>query len=740
MGNQQKQVDAFAGSIEFLDHGFAIFDDALRLVIANGRFKSLFLERLCRPGQPLQSLLESRASDDDIEKLVYDVSDTRARGDYGAVGSIDLTTSGPLPDRLDLFSTDGGKVTAIVRHTPANLMMDRDVRDLFGDAIDHVNFGVALIDDENRLVFANQKFREIGDPNNNLLIPGQRMRDIHAQAIRTGLFPIAEGMTSEQVLGYLDMVIDTNGQDFPVPNNHGSELVGNVYDTEHGGKVLTIQDVTQARQTERLLVNAMDHLPVGVAIEDASGQFTHCNDALAEPYGLDGAALLQMTGPERIAYLAPKLASINNQPVREDLGDAFRKAIVEQRQTLRPFEVNFKSGRHFLVERAETQNDGRVVVVTDITSLKDAETRNLAAVTDAVQSLDIGLVLIDKEFKQAFGNDKWREIFASEAVPPTTGEDVKDVLGRQIDAGMYLLPDTISRTNFVDYLGDVLTNYKKDIPLAFADGRFVLASCHRTRLDGYLISFVDITEKRKIERELERQRQITQQQEKLSALGELLAGVAHELNNPLSIIVGYAQMLEDELSDPNLLRRVGRISEAATRSAKIVQMFLSMAKQQPFETEPCSVNEIVDTALEVAQQDLDTRYRLNVEFADDLPVIKGDADQLIQVMYNLVINAQQAIREKGREGILSVRTYRSSSDREAVIEIANNGPGVPKKLRNRVFEPLFSTKEIGEGTGVGLAICHRIVSGHNGTIAVNDSKLGGARFVVRLPLPKEMLT
>ncbi|WP_189799457.1 ATP-binding protein [Tateyamaria sp. syn59] len=478
----------------------------------------------------------------------------------------------------------------------------------------------------------------------------------------------------------------------------------------------------------------MARLPVGVAIEDAQGQFTHCNAAFAAPYGLTPNASIAMSPETRMAYLAPQLVSVDNDTTHGDLGLAFREAILRQREDLHPFEVRFKTGQHFLVERAKTDSGGRVVVVTDVTALKDAATRNLAAVTDAVQSLDIGVVLFDKDLKILLSNEKFDDIFVSEDAPVRLGDHAITAFLHQLDAGIYRIPEGVTKDEYAAQIERLVEKNSSNVPLEFTDGRYVLASCHKTRLDGYLLSYIDMTEQRVIEDELTRQREITHQKERLSALGERLASMAHELRTPQSIIVGYTHMLDEQVDDPVLKRRVESIADAADRSARIVEMFLDMAKEQPFEKRPCDLNDIAASALDVAESGLEPDTDVQVTFAEGLSPMAGDADQLIQVIYNIVINAQHAIQGTDHPGVLTLRTQEDSTNDRAIVIVSDNGPGVPLDLRGRVFEPLFLTKDVGEGTGMGLALSHRIVTSHQGTITIGKSSLGGARFEVHLPL------
>jgi signal transduction histidine kinase/CheY-like chemotaxis protein len=243
----------------------------------------------------------------------------------------------------------------------------------------------------------------------------------------------------------------------------------------------------------------------------------------------------------------------------------------------------------------------------------------------------------------------------------------------------------------------------------------------------------DITDQLAMQAELERQRNISHQNEKLSALGELLAGVAHELNNPLSIVVGYALMLRNKIEDPTQRKRVERIGEAAERCAKIVKMFLAMARQRPARIENCSLNEILETSLDVAGFGFEAKnIRIKLELAPNLPPVAADPDQMAQVFINLIANAEHTLVERGKGARLKLISLYDKSSNEVVIKIRDNGAGVHQAIQRRIFEPFFTTKDTGSGTGIGLAFSHRIITSHEGTLSLYSIPGNGATFIVRM--------
>jgi len=243
----------------------------------------------------------------------------------------------------------------------------------------------------------------------------------------------------------------------------------------------------------------------------------------------------------------------------------------------------------------------------------------------------------------------------------------------------------------------------------------------------------DVAEKKRSAQVLAEQREALHQREKLAALGSLLAGVAHELNNPLSVVVARAIMLEEQ-GHPATKTAALKIRTAAERCARIVRTFLAMARQQPPERGPVSVNEVIGAALDMTAYAVRTsNIEVAVDLGEDIPTILADPDQLHQVVINLVVNAQQVLQD--RPGPRRIRVA-SRFDAEAGvirIAVADNGPGIPGHLRARVFEPYFTTKPTGMGTGVGLAVSHGIVEAHGGTLALDCPEMGGAVFTITLP-------
>jgi two-component system NtrC family sensor kinase len=244
----------------------------------------------------------------------------------------------------------------------------------------------------------------------------------------------------------------------------------------------------------------------------------------------------------------------------------------------------------------------------------------------------------------------------------------------------------------------------------------------------------DITDKKRSAEELVRQRETLHQREKLAALGSLLAGVSHELNNPLSVVVARAVLLEEQGDAATRVAAV-KIRTAAERCARIVRTFLAMARQQRPERGPAAINDVIAAALDITGYAIRTSgIDLTVDLAPRMPLILADADQLHQVMLNLIINAQQALQDQAPPRRLAVRSRHDEARGALEVVVADNGPGIPLALRARIFEPYFTTKATGMGLGVGLAVSLGIIEAHGGTLTLDCPAEGGAAFLISLPV------
>lgn len=249
-----------------------------------------------------------------------------------------------------------------------------------------------------------------------------------------------------------------------------------------------------------------------------------------------------------------------------------------------------------------------------------------------------------------------------------------------------------------------------------------------------VFSALNITAKKRAEDELERSRDALHQSEKMNALGSLLAGVSHELNNPLAVVVGEAILLEEDAEGSEFAASAARIRKSAERCSRIVQTFLAIARQRPPERVPLDVPDVVAAAVELTDYGMRSNgIEIVREIEPGLPKVAADSDQLHQVLVNLLINAQQALQEgpPPRRICIGVRYDRSSD--LLCIDVADNGPGIPEDVARRIFDPFFTTKPQGAGTGIGLSFSHGVVEAHGGRLSLIPSD-EGAHFLIELPV------
>ncbi len=229
------------------------------------------------------------------------------------------------------------------------------------------------------------------------------------------------------------------------------------------------------------------------------------------------------------------------------------------------------------------------------------------------------------------------------------------------------------------------------------------------------------------------------QTEKLAALGQMVSGVAHELSNPLTSIMGYAHRLLARADVPGWSAELRQIYQEAERAGTILRQLLLNARETLPERGLLSLNQIVQRALDLQRFSLAAeKIRVEIDLDPVLPFVEGDPGHLQQVLMNLVGNAQQSLEQQGQGGTISLRTRRIG-ERRVLLEVSDNGPGIPQAILARIFDPFFTTKPAGEGTGLGLSIVLSVVREHGGQVHVISPPMGGAVFQIELPTASEVL-
>jgi two-component system, NtrC family, sensor kinase len=252
---------------------------------------------------------------------------------------------------------------------------------------------------------------------------------------------------------------------------------------------------------------------------------------------------------------------------------------------------------------------------------------------------------------------------------------------------------------------------------------------------GHVLVARDITRETRLEREQAALRERLGQSEKLAALGQFVAGIAHEMNNPLQGVLGHLELLIETSADARPLRRdLRRIYHEADRAAKIVRNLLVFAGSRQMTRRRLRINRVLSRVISSRTAAL-SRAAIEVsrDEAADLPAVMGDPLLMHQAFLNILINAEHAILATGNPGRIDVQVTCEPRDRRVVTVVKDSGPGIPPDILPRIFDPFFTTKEVGRGTGLGLAITYGIVQEHGGTVTAANSRGGGAVFTISLP-------
>ena len=229
------------------------------------------------------------------------------------------------------------------------------------------------------------------------------------------------------------------------------------------------------------------------------------------------------------------------------------------------------------------------------------------------------------------------------------------------------------------------------------------------------------------------------QSEKLSAIGKFVAGVAHELNNPLAAVVGFSEILKKATADAKSRHYSETILKAALRCRKIVQSLLSFARREQPERKLVSMNSLIEMVLDIVAYSLRTsNIKVVTQLEADLPMVLVDTSQIQQVLLNIINNAHEAIEAGRQAGRLQIVTETRTPNIR--ITIQDNGPGIPREHLRRIFDPFFTTKEVGKGTGLGLSLCYGFIKEHGGTITPSSELGKGATFLIELPIAEKAET
>jgi PAS domain S-box-containing protein len=332
-----------------------------------------------------------------------------------------------------------------------------------------------------------------------------------------------------------------------------------------------------------------------------------------------------------------------------------------------------------------------------------------------------GCEILECEESNIIGHN-WFNTFIPERMRPEAWSIFKRILKGEIEHFEYLegfaVLSTSGKEKQVTWHNSVIKN-------------------ERGKIVGILRSGEDITELKRMEEERKVLEQKAQLSSRLASVGELASGVAHEINNPLTGVIGYTQFLLDRQDVPEDVRQdLNIINEGAQRVSSIVKRLLAFARQTKPSRTHVDINNLINGVLQLREYELKANnISIKTSLDPALPITVADAAQLQQVFLNLIINAETEMKLARKKGKLLITT--KSYDNTIHISFKDNGPGIPKVNLEKIFDPFFTTREVGEGTGLGLSVCYGIVKEHNGRIWADSVRGNGATFNVELPVIAE---
>ncbi|MGB9197021.1 MAG: PAS domain S-box protein [Terriglobales bacterium] len=491
--------------------------------------------------------------------------------------------------------------------------------------------------------------------------------------------------------------------------------------------VHVLKDISDRRDAERRYRELFDNIQEGIYVSTPQGRFVEVNDALVHMLGYDSREeVLQLDIPTQLYYSPERRRELLD--LLKQTGEMHNHEEILRRKDGSPVHVYMNCyavrdmGGNVLQQRG---------LMLDITGWRQSQTelqkeRDFSSkILSHTQSL---ILVTDPAGVISYANRRWSGLGFQQT--QLLGHDFADFCAPSQREALRQALAQVARGQQVD-------NF--DLPLIRGDGasgqfsaNFSPINNEEGRVSNIVVVMTDVTDSAVLRAKLVHA-------EKMAAVGQLVSGVAHEVNNPLTAILGFTDLLMENPELPESARRDLRvILQEAQRTKQIVQNLLSFARQMPPRRQPVQLNTILQRTVQLRSYDFISHGVQVVERLDEsLPEIVGDSQQLQQVFLNIINNAYDAVRECGRRARIEIMSARTSGFVE--ISFRDNGTGIADPAR--IFDPFFTTKDVGKGTGLGLSICYGIVREHGGEIIChNNLDSEGATFIVRLPLAADSAT
>jgi len=496
-------------------------------------------------------------------------------------------------------------------------------------------------------------------------------------------------------------------------------LNGIIKGDEVVGVSLLGRDVTEQREKEMRFTELFETLQEGVYFSTPEGHLLDANPALVSMLGY----------AEKGDLLAAESAALNFDPGQPVLGRA-----VDDRGGIRTREIKLRrkdgTAAVFLdSSRAVWDTSGNIIryqgTLVDITEKRKME-QQLAQQEEfrrrLLESFPDLILVVDLEERYTFVSARSRDLL---------GYQPQDMLGKKISELDDHSPELAAL--YHEVVSGKQAFASAEYGARHRDGAWRTMRAAGSRLvdaegktNGVIISVRDITVERKLEQQVV-------QSERLAAMGAMIGGVAHELNNPLTSIMGVSELLQDTETNEVSRKQLAMLQQQARRAAEIVQNLTYFSRPPAPGKSRINLAEVVERTLNLHAYSL-RKNNITVDFLKEagVPYALGDPHQLMQVFLNLIVNAEQAIREARDKGTLRIRL--GKGDNSVWVSFHDDGPGIPKENLASIFDPFYTTKRPGRGTGLGLSICKSVMKEHNGSVEATNSPEGGSIFTVTLPI------
>ena len=486
------------------------------------------------------------------------------------------------------------------------------------------------------------------------------------------------------------------------------------------GTSILARDVTDEREKEKRFTELFETLQEGVYFSTPEGKLLDVNPALV--------AMLRYRNKEELLALEPNSLNFDSgqSPVLGRVaGD--RGSVRTREVTLR--RLDGTAAVCLDTSRAVWDANGAIIryqgTLTDITEKRTMEMRIRQQEQfrqKLLESFPDLILVVDLDERYSFASSRIRDLL---------GYRPEELVGKKIEDMQDHSPE------FLQLYRDVASGRQlfasSEYGALHRDGswRTMRASASQlfdteNKLSGVIISVRDITVEKKFEQQII-------QSERLAAMGQMIGGFAHELNNPLTAILGMSDLLKEGETNEARNRQLSILHQQARRATEIVQNLMYFSRPPAPGKSQVDLNELVERTLHLHAYSL-RKNNITVDFLKEqnLPQVMGDPHQLMQVFLNLLLNAEQAIREARDKGTLRIRL--GKTDKNVSVIFQDDGPGIAPDILPNIFDPFYTTKRPGRGTGLGLSICKAVLKEHNGNIEASSAPGGGAVFTVTLPI------